>query len=74
MAVTALLPLTACATAPSSLVAISCPPLKAYTAAQLSRAADELSALSESSVLAGMSNDYRILRNQVRACQRPASR
>ena len=74
MAVTALLPLTACATAPSSPVAISCPPIKAYTAAQLSRAANELSALPDGSVLAGMSDDYRILRDQVRACRRPAAR
>ena len=60
--------LTACAMAGSESKA-PCPPVVEYSVADLVRAADEVEALSESAVLAGMLSDYAVLREQARACR-----
>ena len=64
----AMLWLTACAMAGSESKA-PCPPVVEYSVADLVRAADEVEALSESAVLAGMLSDYAVLRDQARACR-----
>ncbi len=46
-----------------------CPPLKAYTAEENNRLADELDALPEGSITIDVIADYMVLRDQVRACQ-----
>lgn len=47
-----------------------CPPLVDYTAADQARAADEVTALPEASVIIRMMSDYAVLRDQARACRR----
>ena len=46
-----------------------CPPVLEDSVADLVRAADEVEALSESAVLAGMLSDYAVLREQACACR-----
>jgi len=47
----------------------SCPPVVEYSAADQARAAHEVEALSERSVVVGMLSDYAVLRDQARACR-----
>lgn len=51
-----------------SVVAL-CPPVVAYNAAFLARAADEVEALPDGSALAEMIADYGVMREQARACE-----
>lgn len=60
--------LSACAMV-SSDVAAPCPPVVDYTAADQARAADEVEALPEGTVIVQMLGDYAVLRGQVRACR-----
>lgn len=46
-----------------------CPPVVDYTAADQARAADEVEALPEGTVIVRMLSDYAVLRDQARACQ-----
>jgi len=46
-----------------------CPPVVEYSAADQARAADEVEALSERSVVVWMLSDYAVLRDQARACR-----
>ncbi|MCU9850544.1 hypothetical protein OEZ60_21430 [Defluviimonas sp. WL0024] len=46
-----------------------CPPVVDYTSAEQSRAADEVEALPEGTVIVRMLSDYAVLRDQVRACR-----
>ena len=46
-----------------------CPPVVEYTAADQARAADELEALSDSTVIVRMLSDYAVLRDQSRTCR-----
>lgn len=64
----AMLWLSACAMV-SSDVAAPCPPVVDYTAADQARAADEVEALPEGTVIVQMLGDYAVLRGQVRACR-----
>ncbi len=58
--------LSACGTAGSDHAA--CPPVVEYPAALQERAAVEIEALSQGSVVVGMMADYHVLRQQARAC------
>lgn len=60
--------LSACATVSSDFAA-PCPPVVDYTAADQARAADEVEALPEGTVIVQMLGDYAVLRGQVRACR-----
>ena len=60
--------LTGCATAGSEAKA-PCPPVVEYSAAEQTRAADELKALPESAIILRMLIDYAVLRDQARACR-----
>ena len=64
----AMLWLTACAMAGSEGQA-PCPPVVEYSAADQTRAAAEVEALPESTVVVGMLSDYAVLRDQARACK-----
>ncbi|MBK5946032.1 hypothetical protein CCR83_06115 [Rhodobacter veldkampii DSM 11550] len=46
-----------------------CPPVVEYSAADQSRAADEVEALPEGAVIIRMLGDYAVLRDQARACR-----
>ncbi|MFV0409515.1 MAG: hypothetical protein ACK5LJ_07400 [Paracoccus sp. (in: a-proteobacteria)] len=46
----------------------ACPPVIQYPAAVQERAAAEIEALPQESVIAGMMADYHVLRQQARAC------
>jgi hypothetical protein len=46
-----------------------CPPVVDYTAADQTRAADEVDALPEGTVIVRMLSDYAVLRDQVRTWQ-----
>ncbi len=68
---TAALALAACATAPvvsAPTVAVVCPPITTYTAAQETAMAQALSALPTGSPLATAMADYGKLRAAARAC------
>lgn len=60
--------LTGCATGGSETSA-PCPPVVKYTAADQTRAADEVAALPEGAVIVRMLSDYGVLRDQARACR-----
>ena len=60
--------LSACATGGSDGRA-PCPPIVDYTSAERERAAGEVEALPEDSMIVRMLSDYVVLRDQVRACQ-----
>ncbi|SLN61463.1 hypothetical protein ROG8370_02830 [Roseovarius gaetbuli] len=64
----AMLLLTGCATAGSEAKA-PCPPVVEYSAADQTRAADEVEALPESAIILRMLIDYAVLRDQARACR-----
>ena len=51
----------------------ACPPMVEYPAAVQERAAVEIEALSQESVVVGMMADYHVLRQQARACEGAAS-
>jgi len=57
--------LSACAT----VVSDTCPTLFDYSEAEQARAADELDALPEGSVIARLVGDYGVVRNEIRACR-----
>lgn len=59
--------LTGCAMAGSDARA-PCPPVVDYSAADQTRAADEVEALPEGAVIVRMLADYAVLRDQARAC------
>lgn len=62
-----LMSLSACATAPSSVV---CPTLVTYSRELQAQAAEELKALPEHGVVRGrMMPDYGTMRDEVRACR-----
>ena len=63
LAAIVLVSLSACATAPSEPGAL--PALVTYSAAEQARAADELEAMPEGSVIARMIGDYAVLRAQI---------
>ncbi len=46
-----------------------CPPVVEYSAADQSRAADEVEAIPEGAVIIRMLGDYAVLRDQARACR-----
>lgn len=56
--------LSACTTVPSDV----CPTLVPYSPADQARAADELVALPDQSVIARMIADYGVTRAEIRAC------
>lgn len=60
--------LTGCAMVDSDTRA-PCPPVVEYTAADQARAADEVEALPDGTVIVRMLSDYAVLRDQVRTCQ-----
>ncbi|MBX6329370.1 MAG: hypothetical protein IRY89_12425 [Pseudolabrys sp.] len=63
--------LAACATARSDRPAgVVCPPVPVYSKPFLKRAADELDCLPAGSAIEQMISDYRVIRDQARACQR----
>lgn len=64
----AMLWLAGCAMAGSDARA-PCPPVVDYSAADQTRAADELEALPEGAVIVRMLSDYAVLRDQARACR-----
>lgn len=47
----------------------SCPPVVDYSAADQTRAAAEVGALTEGAMIVRMLSDYAVLRDQVRACR-----
>ncbi|SDD88637.1 hypothetical protein SAMN04488239_111120 [Ruegeria marina] len=49
----------------------ACPPVVEYSREQQARAAEDLAALPEASVVAEMLADYAVMRDQVRLCSRP---
>lgn len=59
--------LSACATAGSDHSA--CPPVVDYPAAVQKRAAIEIKAMPQESVVVGMMADYHVMRQQVRGCR-----
>ena len=59
--------LSACAKEASDTY-IPCPPIVVYSAADQTRAADEVEALSDGAMVVRMLSDYAVLRNQARAC------
>ena len=64
----AMLWLSACAMA-SSDGEVPCPPVVEYSAADQTRAADEVDALPEDAMVVRMLSDYAVLRDQARACR-----
>jgi hypothetical protein len=46
-----------------------CPPVVVYTAIEQARAADDVEALPNSSVILRMLSDYAVLREQARVCR-----
>ena len=46
-----------------------CPPVVEYSAADQTRAADEVDALADDAVIVRMLGDYAVLRDQARACR-----
>lgn len=61
--------LSGCATAPSKLAGPACPSLPEYSKDLQTQAADEIDALPEGSVIAGVfMPDYGRMRDGVRAC------
>lgn len=60
--------LSACAMGGSDTRA-PCPPVVEYSAADQSRAANEVEAVSEGAVIIRMLGDYAVLRDQARACR-----
>lgn len=60
--------LTGCAMDGSDVRA-PCPPVVDYTTAEQARAADEVEALPEGTVIVRMLSDYAVLRDQARACR-----
>ena len=66
--VTLMLWLGACAMGGSDMTLSVCPPVMAYSQAELDRAADEIEGLPKEAILTGMLSDYAVLREQVRAC------
>ncbi len=60
--------LTGCATGGSDDPAV-CPPVVAYTITDQARAADEIRAMPEGTVVVRMLIDYAVLRDQARACR-----
>jgi len=60
--------LSACATVSSERVASVCPPVVEYDAGFQARAAEEVQALPEGSVIVEMLSDYAVMREQARAC------
>ena len=46
-----------------------CPPVVEYTRAEQARAADEVKALPDGTVIVRMLGDYAVLRDQARACR-----
>jgi hypothetical protein len=64
----AMLWLTGCAMVDSDTRA-PCPPVVEYTAADQARAADEVEALPDGTVIVRMLSDYAVLRDQARACR-----
>ena len=60
--------LSACATV-SSDARVPCPPVVPYSANDQARAAAEIEALSEGSVVVRMLSDYAVMRDQARACR-----
>ena len=46
-----------------------CPPVVEYTGADQARAANEVEALTDGTVIVRMLSDYAVLRDQVRTCQ-----
>lgn len=63
----AMLWLSACATGGFDGQA-ACPPVVGYSTAEQTRAADEVEALPEGAVIVRMLGDYKVLRDQARAC------
>lgn len=63
--------LSACGTAGSDHGA--CPPVVQYPAAVQERAATEIEALPQESIIAEMMTDYHVLRRHARACEGAAS-
>ncbi len=61
--------LGACATVSSEPVVSICPPVVEYSQAEQVQAADQVSTLSEDSVLIDWLADYSLLREQVRVCR-----
>lgn len=60
--------LSACATVGSEAQA-PCPRVVKYSAADQTRAADEVDALPEDAIIVRMLSDYAVLRDQARACE-----
>jgi len=48
---------------------VPCPPVVEYTSAEQARAADEVEALPDGTVIVRMLGDYAVLRDQARACR-----
>lgn len=68
IALTALLLLTACATA--NFNRLGCPTVIEYSAAFQAQLADALEALPTDSPIHVAMSDYKVIRDQARACQR----
>jgi len=60
--------LTACAGVGSDTPPGVCPPVVAYSQAEQSRLASEITALPEDTLIIGWLADYAVLRDQARAC------
>ena len=60
--------LGACATVSSELVVGVCPPVAEYDAELQARAAEQVQALPEGSMIVEMLNDYAVMRDQARMC------
>ena len=63
--------LSACATVSSERVVGACPPVVEYDAGFEERAAEEVQALPDGSVVVEMLGDYAVMREQARACFLP---
>ena len=61
--------LNACATVISEPVIGVCPPVVEYDAGEQERAAEEMRALPDGSVIVEMLSDYAVMREQTRACK-----
>ena len=60
--------LSACAMGGSD-AQVPCPPVVEYSAADQTRAADEVDALPEGAMIVRMLSDFAVLRDQARACR-----
>ena len=60
--------LSACAMGGSD-AQVPCPPVVQYSAADQTRAADEVDALPEGAMIVRMLSDFAVLRDQARACR-----